>query len=215
MEIVNCIGFKQSSSSFEFVLTFAADFRENFRKIFHSGKKTGRRVLGSAEKTGFGERKASRRENNSSAGFLSFLRILGAFCTFVQSNAKKVVFAILIFLSVLISCCAVFKIADYFHSTTGAVKLEDNFEYEMTMLNKLMNNLALEGTSEYSSDGTLVDAKISEKEMEKLFCQPVTFQSYKVLPGDSISSITKKFGLSNISTLIAVNDIDKIGRAHV
>ena len=112
------------------------------------------------------------------------MRVLGEFCTFVQVNAKKVFIAVLIFLSVLVSCCAIFKISDYFHTTTGAVKLEDNFEYEMTMLNKLMNNLALEGTSEYSSDGTLVDAKISEKEMEKLFCQPVTFQSYKVLPGD-------------------------------
>ena len=212
MEIVNCIGFKQSSSSFEFVLTFAEKINENFKKIFHSGQINRREDSDRAKKTGLGARKVNRRENNSysSADFLSFLRSLGSFCTFVQSNAKKVGLAVLVSFAVFISCCATFKISDYFHSTTGAVKLENNYEYEMSMLNKLMNNLALEGTSEYSSDGTLVDSKISEKDMEKLFCQPVTFQSYKVLPGDSISSITKKFGLSNISTLIAVNDIDNV-----
>ncbi len=212
MEIVNCIGFKQSSSSFEFVLTFAEKINENFRKIFHSGQINRREERDRAKKTRFEAQKASRRENNSysSADFLSFLRSLGSFCTFVHSNAKKIGLAVLVSSALFISCLAIFKIADYFHSTTGAVKLENNYEYEMSMLNKLMNNLALEGTTEYSSDGTLVDAKISEKDMEKLFCQPVTFQSYKVLPGDSISSITKKFGLSNISTLIAVNDIDNV-----
>lgn len=212
MEIVNCIGFKQSSSSFEFVLTFAEKINENFRKIFHSEQISRREERGRAKKTRFGAKKAGRRENNSysSADFLSFLRSLGSFCTFVHSNAKKIGLAALVSSALFISCLAIFKIADYFHSTTGAVKLENNYEYEMSMLSKLMNTLALEGTTEYSLDGTLVDSKISEKDMEKLFCQPVTFQSYKVLPGDSISSITKKFGLSNISTLIAVNDIDNV-----
>ena len=201
MEIVNCIGFKQSSSPFEFILSFAGELGENSRKILNFRRD---------RKSKFASENVNDRNDGFSIDFLSFLRGLGSFCTFVQSNAKKVSAAILILLFVLFSCCAVFKVSDYFHSTAGAVKLEDNYEYEMSMLNRLMNNLALEGTSEYSSDGTLVDAEISEKEMEKLFCQPVTFQSYKVLSGDSISSITKKFGLSNISTLIAVNDIDNV-----
>lgn len=203
MEIVNCIGFKQSSSPFEFVPAFAANFKENLKKSFHSAH--------------FGNSGIHRKKNRShekvfsaSGDFLSFLRSLGSVCSFVQYNAKKVVFALLA-LSLLFAADFVsFKAADYFHSTTGAVKLENNYEYEMSMLSKLMNNLALEGSAEYSSDGTLVDSKISEKDMEKLFRQPVSFQSYKVQPGDSISSITKKFGLNNISTLIAVNDIDNV-----
>ena len=40
--------------------------------------------------------------------------------------------------------------------------------------------------------------------------KPVTFVNYRVQPGDTISGITKKFGLKNISTLIAVNDIDNV-----
>ena len=46
--------------------------------------------------------------------------------------------------------------------------------------------------------------------LQTVFSQPVTFQTYKVQPGDTISGITKKFGLKNISTLIAVNDIDNV-----
>ena len=42
------------------------------------------------------------------------------------------------------------------------------------------------------------------------FGEPVTFQTYTVKSGDSISTISRKFGLSNISTLIAVNDISNV-----
>lgn len=37
--------------------------------------------------------------------------------------------------------------------------------------------------------------------------QPVSFSTYKVGSGDNITNITKKFGLSNISTIIGVNAI--------
>ena len=40
--------------------------------------------------------------------------------------------------------------------------------------------------------------------------EKVTFQTYTVKSGDSISTISRKFGLSNISTLIAVNDISNV-----
>ena len=38
----------------------------------------------------------------------------------------------------------------------------------------------------------------------------VKFQTYTVHAGDSISTISRKFGLANISTLIAVNDIANV-----
>lgn len=203
MEIVNCIGFKQSSSPFESVLDFAENCIGKFKRIFHSSR---------WENSGIHRKKSSGKVKfaSDSGDFLSFLRSLGSACSFVQSNAKKIVLAALAVSVVFAAVFVSLKAADYFHSTTGAVKLENNYEYEMSMLSRLMNNLALEGSAEYSSDGTLVGAEISEKDMEKLFRQPVSFQNYKVQPGDSISSITKKFGLSNISTLIAVNDIDNV-----
>ena len=42
------------------------------------------------------------------------------------------------------------------------------------------------------------------------FVENVTFKNYVVRKGDTISSICKKFGLSNISTIIAVNDIKNV-----
>lgn len=213
MEIVNCIGFKQSSSPFEFVFSLAEELKENLQKTLGGRSSSRRKISG---RTGFSGRselnfqEGVRAKTHSSADFLSFLRSLGSFCTFVQFNARKAVFSALIFFVLAGAAGLALKIAGYFHTTAGIVKLEDNYEYEMTMLSRLMNKLALEGTTEYSSDGTLLGTEISEKDMEKLFCQPVTFQTYKVQSGDSISSITKKFGLSNISTLIAVNDIDNV-----
>ena len=72
--------------------------------------------------------------------------------------------------------------------------LSDNPCSEMKMLDKLMNSFALEETSEYSADGTLLDSKV-EIDAERLFRKPVTFQTYRVQSGDTISGITKKFGL--------------------
>jgi murein DD-endopeptidase MepM/ murein hydrolase activator NlpD len=40
--------------------------------------------------------------------------------------------------------------------------------------------------------------------------QPVSYSTYRVGKGDNITNIAKKFGLSNISTLIAVNDISNV-----
>ncbi len=42
------------------------------------------------------------------------------------------------------------------------------------------------------------------------FTQAVTWSTYTVSSGDNISSLSKKFGLTNISTLIAVNNIDNV-----
>ena len=42
------------------------------------------------------------------------------------------------------------------------------------------------------------------------YTQPVTYQNYSVRSGDTISGITRKFGLRNISTLISVNDISNV-----
>ena len=86
----------------------------------------------------------------------------------VQINARKAVFSALIFFVLACATGLALKIAGYFHTTAGIVKLEDNYEYEMTMLSRLMNKLALEGTTEYSSDGTLLGTEISEKDMEKM-----------------------------------------------
>jgi murein DD-endopeptidase MepM/ murein hydrolase activator NlpD len=45
---------------------------------------------------------------------------------------------------------------------------------------------------------------------EFVFTKPVTYLTYSVGSGDTISGISSRFGLKNISTLISANDIDNV-----
>lgn len=60
-------------------------------------------------------------------------------------------------------------------------------------------------TDEFLADGTLFEA-----EEMTVFAQPVSYENYTVRSGDTISSISLKFGLSNICTLISVNNIKNV-----
>ena len=81
---------------------------------------------------------------------------------------------------------------------------------ELKILDSAMSRFALMSEDEVDPNGNiLIDGKeISLAEIS--FNQPVTFQTYTVQSGDTISGITYKFGLTNISTLIAVNDIGNV-----
>lgn len=142
--------------------------------------------------------------------FTDILTGLGRSLSFVHVNAKRIAAGILAAVLASGVLYSAFSVFDYFHNKAGLVSFSENHNAEMEMLSKIMNDFALEEKKDYSSDGTLLDSELSSLNAEKLFQNPVTFKSYKVQPGDSISSITKKFGLSNISTLIAVNDIDNV-----
>lgn len=107
------------------------------------------------------------------------------------------------------------KTGDYFSSHTSAIKLDD-FESSLSeaeFLEKAMEKFALEGAISFnvSEDGEILGEKgelLTKKQLGIL--EPVTFQTYKVKSGESISTIAKKFGLTNISTLISINDIDNV-----
>ncbi|MGP1459314.1 MAG: LysM peptidoglycan-binding domain-containing protein, partial [Treponema sp.] len=101
---------------------------------------------------------------------------------------------------------AAFTLSSYFNNHTGQLKLAPSAGNELEILNKTMQAFALDEAGEYSDDGTLTGALVSSAP----FTQPVTFTTYKVQNGDTISGITKKFGLKNISTLIGVNDIANV-----
>ncbi len=85
-------------------------------------------------------------------------------------------------------------------------------ESELEFLNAAMTKFAMESTSDgvdddgnvLAADGTiLTPASVGVG-------QVVSYDTYKVQSGDTISSIALRFGLTNISTLIAVNDIDNV-----
>lgn len=97
------------------------------------------------------------------------------------------------------------KAFDFFESSANPVKLEVAGETEFDIINKEMARFALNSSTEVSEDGSVSGTLVSYS-----FKQPVTFTSYTVKSGDTISGISKKFGLNNISTIIAVNKIENV-----
>lgn len=101
------------------------------------------------------------------------------------------------------------KHINYSPRLSSPLSLDKSSPGDIEKLNSIMAAFALDETQVYTADGTLVGEEQSVP-LNTIFSQPVSFQTYKVQNGDTISGITKKFGLKNISTLIAVNDIDNV-----
>ena len=144
--------------------------------------------------------------------FRTFLKLTGSSLTeageFISENAKKIG---LIALSALVFGSLFFsglKIANHHINHTGPLALQAEGSDDIEILNKLMANFALEGKIDYDENGKLLDTELPA--VKPNFTQPVTYQNYKVRQGDTISGIAKKFGLTNISTLISVNDIGNV-----
>ena len=102
------------------------------------------------------------------------------------------------------------------HECTISFKNVSNVE----RLDKAMSYFAMNNSTCFDSDGNVVffsenssseqKAGISFASEKTSFKQPVSFKEYTVRSGDTISSICQKFGLGNISTLIAVNNISNV-----
>lgn len=96
-------------------------------------------------------------------------------------------------------------------SFATGVSLEEISAVEIEILDKAMNDFALESGREIDENGNVLNADGSSVVVPAAdFRQKVTFSEYKVRSGDTISGISRKFGLSNISTLIAVNGISNV-----
>jgi murein DD-endopeptidase MepM/ murein hydrolase activator NlpD len=65
-------------------------------------------------------------------------------------------------------------------------------------------------SSYFDNEGNIFDADGISSVQTAAVRDHVTYQTYTVKSGESVSSISRKFGLSNISTLIAVNGITNV-----
>ncbi|MBQ0165755.1 MAG: M23 family metallopeptidase [Treponema sp.] len=84
--------------------------------------------------------------------------------------------------------------------------LDYDITEEARIMNEVMSSLVFgNAQDEFLADGTLFDAAEITA-----FAQPVSYEDYTVRSGDTISSISLKFGLSNICTLISVNNIKNV-----
>ncbi|MBR1722353.1 MAG: M23 family metallopeptidase [Treponema sp.] len=117
---------------------------------------------------------------------------------------------LLIFLSIPV---LVFYALSYTENNVAVIDFDKKAPDELEALNAAMSRFAMYDTlsDNVDSNGNVLadDGSILEPSSIK-FGEPVKFQTYTVHSGDSISTISRKFGLANISTLIAVNDIANV-----
>lgn len=100
---------------------------------------------------------------------------------------------------------AVYKLISHLESRTNPLTLHNEKIDEFELLNKEMARFALSSGEEVEEDGSIIGTLASYS-----FKQPVTFSEYTVKKGDTISGISKRFNLNNISTIIGVNNIDNV-----
>ncbi len=136
----------------------------------------------------------------------SFLRLSKNLGIFLRNSWKTL--GTVALLAVLACSLAVggFVGYDYIIDMPQAASLSINLENESAIISEAMNSFVQPQTDDFTEDGTL---SLSD-EAFSLIPEPVTFSEYKVKSGDTISSISLKFGLRNISTLIAVNNISNV-----
>lgn len=194
MEIINYIGFENTNKSLSEKL-------KNFIQKF-SHKKQNYNYFS----VDYGYSEKSMKNNFK---FSDLLIALGKTLTLIQKNFKKICAWIILLSAIYIFSVLGNKIYSYNKNFSNPLNLQDLENLEIKTLNQIMTNFALEEELIFSEDGTLQES-VNDTKIEQIFSQPVTFQNYKVQSGDTISGITKKFGLKNISTIIAVNDIDNV-----
>lgn len=141
------------------------------------------------------------------------LASIGRACTvttsFIGEHIKGVFVTILVLALVSGSAAAALIFYNYKVNHTGPVVFDTQDSMDEESLNQLMAMFALETGAQVDEFGNILDAEISGADAA-LFTEPVTFQNYKVVAGDTISGIAKRFGLSNISTLISINNIENV-----
>ena len=123
------------------------------------------------------------------------------------------IFSIMVLFAVFVTVpYTIFNLLAFWENHTAPLVFDASSNYEYEALSGAMSRFAMVGLSDkvdangnvLADDGSILTAQsvgVGES---------VTFQTYTVRAGDSISTISRKFGLSNISTLIAVNDISNV-----
>lgn len=200
MEIINYVGFENEPHtiirSFRRKLTASADARRNEKErnsslVYHFAGPEASHSFVSASEPQF--------------SFHSALCSLGHAVDTAYAHARGIA-VILLSLSVLYGVKLLYT---YAAGHTGPVAFKDSGRAELESLDKVMSAFAMNGTEDYNDSGDILDSNGNTSVIaETLFKKPVTFKIYKVVSGDTISGITRKFGLTNLSTIIAVNEIN-------
>jgi len=136
-----------------------------------------------------------------------------ALLSFVQSVKSSAKYFWLLPLLLLCACVplTVTKIISYTESFARKIVFSDTDNSSEELMDTMLSDYVLNAKGSYDSEGTVLDEDgVSTQVASVSFKQPISFQTYKVRGGDTIDGISRRFGLSNISTLIAVNDISNV-----
>lgn len=89
------------------------------------------------------------------------------------------------------------------------LSLKNSAVDELAFLHEAMSKFALSSDDAIDDDGNLAGVSPSS-----VFHDKVTYKKYTVQSGETIGGITRKFGLKNISTIIAVNGIQNVRQVY-
>ncbi len=101
------------------------------------------------------------------------------------------------------------KALELMESRANPLALKNEAVDEMAFLSEAMSKFALSSGDAIDDDGNIQGASASA-----VFHDKVSYQTYKVKGGETIGGITRKFGLKNISTIIAVNGIENVRQVY-
>ncbi len=134
--------------------------------------------------------------------------LLRAFCSSVYG--LRWFFAVVA--AVLLASVLVFR--DYLliisRPQLAVFSAEDLSAGNLIVENAMKQMFVVDELSEVSDDGTITDVTVSLP-----FTKAVEYKEYTVASGDNITNISRKYGLSNISTLISVNNIENVRKLWV
>lgn len=121
----------------------------------------------------------------------------------IARNCKSLWWLIPVLAIVFAVPYATIRTISWCESRTNPIPLNEENEFEF--LNKEMARFAMSDDYGVAEDGSISGVTTSYS-----FKEPVTFTNYTVKSGDTISGISQKFHLKNISTIIAVNNIENV-----
>ena len=134
-------------------------------------------------------------------------RAVSEFVQLVFENSAKISVFVLSFIIFVMMMIGGYQAFNYFNNFTGPLPIQESDEISLEKLDQLMNDFALEVAADVDESGKIEGAAIP---LRANYTSPVSYQTYKVQSGDTIGGIARKFKLSNVSTLISVNDISNV-----
>ena len=152
---------------------------------------------------------AVSREFNFGTVLSSIGHFISVVANKIRRNLKTFFIGLLITGAVITAVVFSIKLALYKINHTGPLSFQQDDSLDEENLAKFMELFAMEGSLESLESKELTE-DTSVKINPNLLIQPISYQTYKVRGGDTISGIAGKFGLKNISSLISVNNITNV-----